>query len=84
MIKLDEKQAATTSTPTQCPGTCNIPSTTLTSNPVVKCPCPEGKTCFTTIKSNGFEHTVKCGSKTVTVKCGGPLYVRIFIFHLFG
>merc|ERR1712013_769572 len=73
-IKLDEKQTATTSTPTQCPGTCNIPSTTLTSNPVVKCPCPEGKTCFTTIKSNAFEHTVKCGSKTVTVKCGGPLF----------
>merc|ERR1711970_500632 len=78
-IKLVEKQNTTSPSPapappTECPGTCNIPSTTLTSNPVVKCPCPEGKTCITTIKSNAFEHTVTCGSKTVTKQCGGPLY----------
>merc|ERR1711970_1064606 len=77
-IKLVEKQNTTSPSPapappTECPGTCNIPSTTLTSNPVVKCPCPEGKTCITTIKSNAFEHTVTCGSKTVTKQCGGPL-----------
>merc|ERR1711962_1608283 len=78
-IKIDEKQNTSApspvpSPPTQCPGTCNIPSTTLTSNPVVKCPCPEGKTCFTRIKSNAFEHTITCGSKTVIKQCGGPLY----------
>merc|ERR1719244_1793622 len=78
-INLEEKQNTTApspvpSPPTQCPGTCNIPSTTLTSNPVVKCPCPEARTCFTTIKSNAFEHTVTCGSKTVIKQCGGPLY----------
>merc|ERR1711970_534082 len=77
-IKLVEKQNTTSPSPapappTECPGTCNIPSTTLTSNPVVKCPCPEGKTCITTIKSNAFEHKVTCGSKTVTKQCGGPL-----------
>merc|ERR1712106_1266162 len=68
-----EKQEET-ATPTSCPGKCNIPNTTLTSNPAVVCPCPEGKTCFTTIKSNAFEHTVTCGSKTTIAKCGGPLY----------
>merc|ERR1719233_719693 len=74
-IHLEEKQNTTVpSPPTECPGTCNIPSTTLTSNPVVKCPCPEGKTCLTTIKSNAFEHTVTCGSKIETKQCGGPLY----------
>merc|ERR1719244_176743 len=78
-INLEEKQNTTApspvpSPPAQCPGTCNIPSTTLTSNPVVKCPCPEARTCITTIKSNAFEHTVTCGSKTVIKQCGGPLY----------
>merc|ERR1719193_2010265 len=78
-IKLEDKQNTSAPSPapappTECPGTCNIPSTTLTNNPVVKCPCPEGKTCLTNIKSNAFEHTVTCGSKTVTKQCGGPLY----------
>jgi len=73
-IKLHDKQDSSSLLPPgQCPGFCNIPETTMTSNPVVQCKCQEGRTCITTIKSNAFEHTVTCGSKTVKKQCGGPL-----------
>ena len=78
-----EKQEGTPAppaAPTQCPGTCNIPASTITSNPTVTCPCPEEKTCITTITSNHFEHTIKCGSKEVKKICGGPLYVSVIRF----
>ena len=62
----------------QCPGTCNIPDSTVTSNKIVQCRCLQGKPCSTTIRSNHYQHFVTCGSISETILCGGPLHVKKF------